>query len=356
MTELLKKFFIKENVTVKQAMRQMGRTAKRVLFIVDDQQKLLGSLTDGDIRRWVLAGGRLSDTIHKAYNKKPIFVKQHYKDESVKKIMLHDRIESIPVVDQNNMIKKILLWNHLFDGHAKTIYKQIDTPVVIMAGGKGTRLDPYTRVLPKPLVPIGEKTILELIIERFVSFGVEEFYLSIHHKSRMIKAYFEEISPNFKIHYIEEKKPLGTAGSLRLLYNKVKGSIMVSNCDIMIETDYSALLEFHESQEYDLSVVGSFRHYTIPYGVCSIENGGSLREIHEKPEYDFLANTGMYVLNDRVLGLIPVNKLFHMTDLIKRIKKEKGKVGLYPIDEKSWVDIGQLEEYHRVLKQLEINR
>jgi len=207
-----------------------------------------------------------------------------------------------------------------------------------MAGGKGTRLDPFTKVLPKPLIPIGERTIIDIIMDKFYQNGIKEFYISINHKSRMIKSYFEEANTKFIIHYLEENQPLGTAGSLKLLEGKIEGSLLVSNCDIIIDTDYSEIIEFHEKKKYDMTIVGSFRHYVIPYGVCEISNGGSLKEIREKPEYDFLVNTGMYVLEPDVLVPIPVNKFYHITDLINEYLKRQEKVGVYPISEK-WYQI-----------------
>ncbi len=353
MKKKVKYLLIKGNFTVKQAMRQLAKAGEKILFVVDGKAKLVGSLTDGDIRRWILGGGHLSSAVENACNKKPVCVPLAYDAEAIKSMMIRRKIQVIPVVNEEKVIEDVLLWNNLF-GQARQITKRkISTPVVIMAGGRGTRLDPFTRVLPKPLIPLGDKTIIESIMERFFKHGVLEFHLSINHKSQMIKAYFAEIKLPYKIHMVEENKPLGTAGSLRFLRNKFKDSLMVSNCDIIVETDYHELETFHKSKGYDITIVGSFRHFTIPYGICDIENGGELLNIKEKPEYDFLVNTGMYVLKQKVLNLIPKNEFFNMTDLIEKVKAKGGKVGVFPIDEKSWIDVGQLEEYHRVISLLE---
>jgi NDP-sugar pyrophosphorylase family protein len=207
--------------------------------------------------------------------------------------------------------------------------------------------------LPKPLIPIGDKPIIEIIMDKFHQYGVNEFFVSVHHRSRMIKAYFEERPISYKIHYIEEEEPLGTAGSLGFLYDKVKGSILVSNCDIIIESNYHEMVEFHESKKYDITIVGSFRHLTLPYGICFIENGGTLTRIEEKPEYDYLVNTGMYLIKKEVLELIADNRPTAITDLIQTVKAKGGRVGVFPIDEKSWIDVGQWEEYRRAQKILE---
>lgn len=353
MKNRLKALLAKPTISVKDAMRQMSKAGDKVLFVVNHKKQLLGTLTDGDIRRWVLKGGGLTDEIKNIYNSRPIFVEKSYKIEEIKELMLKDRIEGLPVVDAERKVCDVLLWGQVFENGVIPHRGNLNIPVIIMAGGKGTRLDPFTKVLPKPLIPIGEKTIIELIMGRFSAFGVNEFYLSIHHKSRMIKAYFEEVNAPFKIRYIEENIPLGTVGGLKSIEGKIRGDLMVSNCDILIEADYSEILSFHRKKKYDMTIVGSFRHFTIPYGVCTIENGGELLNIKEKPEYDFLVNTGMYILKKKVLSLIPKNQFFNMTNLIAAVKAKGGKIGVFPIDEKLWIDVGQLEEYQRMVGGLE---
>ena len=347
------KILADDQMTIKQAMQRMSERGKKILFVVDQKQKLMGCLTDGDIRRFILANGKLTDRIAKIYNKKPVFISESFDLVKVKHMMVHGRLEAIPVVDKDNKLVDVLFWDDILGGQKKFKKRKISVPVIIMAGGKGTRLDPFTKILPKPLIPIGEKTILEMIMDKFKEYGVEKFYLSIHHKSELIKAYFKEIDLGQSIQYIEEKKPLGSAGSLNFLKSKMRGNFIVSNCDILIDGDYAEMLDFHQSHDNDLTVIGSFRHYTIPYGICHIENGGDLVDIEEKPEYDFLASTGMYVLNSRILPLIPKNIFFNMTDLIKLVKQKGGKVKVFPIHEQAWVDIGQLEEYRYTLKLLE---
>jgi len=349
-----KELFVKKDMIIKEAMQQIGKVARKILFVVDDYGHLLGSLSDGDIRRWVLAEGKLNDTIERVYNKRPTYVYDDYKKEDVQQKMLRKRIETIPVVNKEKKIKDVLIWQKLFGNNKQVPKRKLNIPVVIMAGGRGTRLDPYTRVLPKPLMPIGEKTILEIIMEKFQEYDVNEFYLSINHKSHIIKAYFDEINSDFKFNFITEKKPLGTVGSLTLLPKRPKGSLLVTNCDIIIECDYEEILKFHNKNDNDITIVSSFRHFTIPYGVCRIEDGGNLVDIVEKPEYDLLANTGMYILKSEMIDYIPKNKFFNMTDLITCVKNQGGNICVFPIDQKSWIDIGQLEEYHHTLKMLEL--
>ena len=347
-------FLISQNVSIKEAMRQMNEVGERVLFVVVQQKKLIGSLTDGDIRRWVLKEGSLLSSLNGVYNLNPISFKNDYDLNEVKNKMLETNVQYIPIVDKYNRIKDILIWSQIFGNGTSPLREKIENiPVVVMAGGKGSRLDPFTKILPKPLIPIGDKPIIEIILEKFREYDIEEFFITVHHKSRMIKAFFEEMdTSSFKIHYIEEEKPLGTAGSLRFLSEYNFKSYLVSNCDIIIEADYAEICRFHEVEKYDMTIVGSFRHFMIPYGVCTIENGGILVNIHEKPEYDFLVNTGMYVINKEILKVIPQDQEFNINELINKAKKEGFKIGVFPINEKSWIDVGQWEEYHKGLKHL----
>jgi len=353
MNDKLDQFLVPKSISIKEAMRRMDSLGEKILFVVDDKNKLNGSLSDGDIRRWVLKNGTLSEPIEKVFSKDPISVDNEYNIDSVKQLMLQNKIEWIPVIDQANKICDVLLWGKVFGNGQYRPKEKIDLPVVIMAGGKGTRLDPFTKVLPKPLIPIGEKTILEMIMEKFERYGINEFYLSINHKAKMVKAFFQETTTPYMIHYVEEKKPLGTAGSLRLIINRIKTSLIVSNCDILIDSDYTELVDFHNEGNYDITIVGSFRHFQIPYGICEIESGGRLKSIHEKPEYDYLVNTGMYIVKKEVLSMIPRNEYYNFTDLINQVKDSGGNVGVFPIDEKSWIDIGQWDEYRRATMVLD---
>jgi NDP-sugar pyrophosphorylase family protein len=199
--------------------------------------------------------------------------------------------------------------------------------------------------LPKPLIPIDNKPIIEIIMDEFAKFSINNFYISINYKKEIIKAYFKEQKSNYNIEFIEETKPGGTAGSLKLLEGKIKTTFFVSNCDIIIKDDYKKIYNFHKKNNFNLTLVGSIKHHTIPYGVCKIGNGGILKKIVEKPESDMLINTGMYILSPEVFNFIPKNKFYNMTDLINIMKKNDYKVGVYPISEKSWMDIGEWGKY-----------
>ncbi len=346
---------IDKSASVKDAMKQLDKTAEKILFVVEGTNKLIGSLTDGDIRRWILKDGKLTEQVNNICFKGTFFVSENYKIEDVKEEIITRKIVYVPVVNEEKEIIEFLIWDKIFDGKIKRkIKEKLNIPVVIMAGGKGTRLDPFTRILPKPLIPVGDKTILELIIEKFLEYQVEHFYLSVNHKANIIKSYFEELNPEYKLDYLYEDKPLGTVGALKQLEGKIKDNLILTNCDIIIDADYSDLYNHHVQNNNDITLVASVKHYNIPYGICEIENGGTLIEIREKPEYDFLVNTGMYVLNSDILQYIPKNEFFHITHLIEKIKKIGKKVGVYPISENSWVDTGEWIEYKKAVEKFKI--
>ncbi len=350
MQRMIKDFMIDRHETIKQAMQRLSEVGAKQLFIVDEKSTLIGALSDGDIRKWILKGGSIRDKVVKIYNKNPITVAKNYSLDFVRETMLKFAIQAIAVVDAKNVVCNILTWDQVFAGKVHAQKKQLETSVVIMAGGKGTRLDPFTRILPKPLIPIGDKPIIEIIMDKFNDYGIKDFYVSVNHKSRMIKSYFEEANERYVINYIEEKKPLGTIGSLKLIEGKIKDPFFVTNCDVLIDVDYSELLRFHQDFNYDLTLAVSCKHYVIPYGVCEIKNGGILKKINEKPAYDFLVNTGLYLMNTNIISLIPRNKFFNFNELVKNAQKKKFRIGVFPIPESSWVDVGQWEEYNKTLK------
>ena len=218
-----------------------------------------------------------------------------------------------------------------------------------MAGGSGTRMEPFTKVLPKPLIPIHEKPIIEHIIDKFLNIGCDSFHLTVNYKSKILKAYFEELQPNYSLSFIDEKEPLGTAGSLRYLKDKFYKPFFVTNCDIIIKADYASLYEFHQKNNYDITLVASAKEYIIPYGTCELNAEGHLSHINEKPMYNFLINTGLYILNPDVLNIIPKDKFYHITHLIEDAKTQGKKIGVFPVDDDDWIDIGQWVEYKKAI-------
>jgi len=345
-------FLVKQKTTVKEVMRYCSKTGQKQVFVVDKAGCLVGAISDGDIRRWILKGGSLDETVGKVCNQAPTTITSNYDLEEVKELLLKEKIEAIPVIDDQRRILEILTWDMVFAGKVERHREPLNIPVVIMAGGKGTRLDPFTRILPKPLIPIGDKPVLQIIMDKFAEYEVKEFFLSVNHKAKMIRSYFEDNDAKYRIHYIEEDTPMGTAGSLVLLKGRIKGTFLVANCDVIIDIDYNEVVKFHKDHGYDMTVIVSCKRYIIPYGVCEVQGNGVLKSVREKPEYDFLVNTGMYVMEPKVLELIPAQKVMDANELIDKLKKKGFSVGVFPIDEKSWIDVGQWEEYQKAVKIL----
>lgn len=350
----MKNITIHPIASIREAMKDMSITSEKVLLVIDDEQTLIGTLSDGDIRKYILRGGDLSGTIQHAYQTNPIFVFQDdYNIERIKQILIKKRIGLIPIVNKNRKIVDFVTWESVFGNNMESAKQRLDVPVVIMAGGKGARLEPFTKVLPKLLVPVGDKTVIDHIIDNFRAYGISEFYLTIHHKSKIVRAYFEEKKLDYSLEFAEEDEPRGTAGSLKLLADKLSKPFFVSNCDIIIEADYTDLYHFHTQNSYDITLVASAKQFNIPYGICKLNGEGSLKQIKEKPEYNFLVNTGLYILNPAVLKLIPDNKLFHIIDLMDKVKEIDGSIGVYPVSDHSWTDVGQWAEYRKALKAIE---
>jgi dTDP-glucose pyrophosphorylase len=346
-------FLIPETHTIRQAMEQLEKTEEKIVFVVDRESRLIGSLTDGDIRRWILSDGDLKAQVFHICNRKPYVVEEGFRTDQVRSHMLNGNLGCVPVVNPSRKIVRLLFWKEMFQGGAASKPKRcLNLPVVIMAGGQGTRLAPFTSVLPKPLIPLGDRTVIEIIIDQFLPYGLDRFHLSINYKSKILKSFFEELSPSYSVAYLEEKEPRGTAGSLRTLYSPTPEPLIVTNCDIVIQADYAELVSFHADNNYDLTLVASLKDYHIPYGVCELEKGGGLARITEKPQYSFLVNTGMYVVRRDRLDLIPEQTRCDMTDFIEQIKKAGGRIGVFPIGENAWVDTGEWTEYRKALDSL----
>ncbi len=341
----INEYLIERNTTVREAM-QMLNQAKRALFVVENQ-KIIGSVTDGDIRRWILSSGGLDQSISKVMftNPQTIRIEQI---QNAQALMIQHQVLALPVVNEQDEVIDLIFWK----GIKKNDFHKINASVIIMAGGKGQRLLPYTSIVPKPLIPIGEKPIVELIIDSFHKFGCYDYYLSINYKKNMIKAYFEDFDKDYKITYIEEDVPLGTGGSLYYLKGKMADTFFVSNCDILLDVDYSDILEFHKKHQNMITVVTSLKHYEVPYGVINLNPSGHVQSIVEKPTSDYLVNTGMYVIEPEILQLLKKNEFIHLTDLIERCIYANKQVGTYPIREDAWMDMGQLGDMEKMKEML----
>ena len=342
---LVSKFF-----TIKETLKRMDMLVANTVF-VEDNDHIIGSVSSGDIRRSLLQEVSLKTSVSEIMNTNPIYVEDEYDKQAVERIFACKKISEIPVLNKDGKVVNIICRRDVFE-NLHEMYNKIELPVVIMAGGKGSRLDPFTRILPKALIPIDDEPVIKVIMDEYFKYGMNNFVVSLNHKSKMIKAYFEEHKSSYNVDFLQESSPLGTAGALRFLCHKIDSAFFVSNCDIIIMTDYTEIYNFHKERKFALTLVASMQHHVVPYGVCELDEREALKSIKEKPEYDLLINTGMYILNPETLGFIPENTVFHMTDLINELKKNDYEIGIYPVSEKSWVDIGQWGKYRESVNKL----
>jgi len=341
---MLKNRTIQHNATLLEAFKKMDALDKKLLIVLIEN-KFYGLLSAGDIQRAIIQNKPLETQVADVLRTNIRIAKPQDSFETIRQMMFDFRMELCPVVNDKQEIVEIYFWEDVFQEKEPQPKKQFDSPVVIMAGGFGTRLKPITNVLPKPLIPIGEKTILEHIFQRFAKHGCNTFHISVNYKAELIEYYLKNQNLPYRLFYFKEDKPMGTAGSLSLLKNKIKETFFVSNCDILIEQDYSEILDYHKTNKNEITIVAALKHYPIPYGTIETTSNGQLVSLHEKPELTFKINSGMYILEPHVLNQIPENQFFHITHLIEKIHQNGGNVGVFPVSEKSWKDIGEWDEY-----------
>lgn len=345
--EEIKKMIISPEISLKIAMRALSTSSCRVLFVVDDKDRLIGSITDGDIRRAILNGVGFEQPISEIMFKSPRFVRRAEKtfEENAKRYVLEEKLYAVPVLDEADRIINVLFWNDFFENHPLgfSTFKSVTNPVVIMAGGKGERLDPFTKILPKPLIPFGDKPIVERIMDNFNKHGFTNFILTLNYKKELIKMYLKENQFPYKIDYVEEDdKYLGTAGSMELLKNKINETFFVSNCDVIIECDFKNILLWHKDEKALITLIGCHKEMVIPYGTLEVK-GGYLKSVNEKPTFDIIINTGVYIMEPEVLELITPGEQLDMNHLVERAMK-KSRITVYPVCD-GWFDIGQWKAY-----------
>lgn len=349
--EILARYTGTKDMNIVEAMQKIDENGKGILYILNSKGQLSGSVSDGDIRRWIITTGNLQGSVRDIMKKDPKCLSEEARSRAAK-LMSMESVRSVPIVNDHKKIVDIIFVENIHHRRKKKNKTLKGIPVIIMAGGKGTRLYPYTKILPKPLIPIGEIPILERIINRFCSFGADEFYITVNYKKEMIKSYFRDLNSSYTIHYIEENKPLGTAGGISLISNKLEGPVIITNCDIMIDADYAAIIERHRSSGNAITVVSSLKNTVIPYGVLHTSEEGVVSSLDEKPSLSYLINTGMYVVDAEYLDLIPENIVYNMTDLIDDCMKNKMQVGVFPISENSFLDMGQFEELRKMEERI----
>jgi len=337
---------ITRNHTLFSALKHMDEIKRKVLFIVEDDKKFVGVLSLGDIQRAIIKNFPLDTPVDAVLRELITIVNDQDSFEEIKNLMVSKRVEAMPVVDALGFLKKVIYWEDIMPEEEVKLPVRLDLPVVIMAGGKGSRLRPITNVLPKPLIPIGNKTMIEDIMDSFLKYGCDRFFISVNYRAEMIKYYLDtQTETNYNVEYFQEPIPLGTAGSLHLLSDSINETFFVSNCDIMINDDYSEILKYHKENNNELTVVAALKSFKIPYGTVETGNDGILDKLVEKPELTYLINTGLYILEPHLISEIPQNEFYHITTLIEKLREENRRVGVFPVSENSWIDIGEWPEY-----------
>ena len=351
MIERIKSRIITPSASIIDAMKQMDE-AKVKTLLVFNREHFEGLITIGDIQRAIINNIALKEPVGHILNTKKIYGYQTEGEDVIKDKMRQMRAEVMPILDDNGELVDVWFWNDLFRKAELPQREKIDLPVVIMAGGKGTRLKPITNVIPKPLVPIGDKTILETILDQFEEIGCSKFYMSVNYKADIMKYYLSQLDHQYDIEFLQEDKPLGTIGSVSLLKGKIDTPFFVSNCDSINEQDYRDVYDYHVSNHNDLTIVTMVKSFKIPYGVIETGEDGLMVALSEKPELTYQVNTGVYILNPSCIDEIPEGEFYHITHLMEKIKARGGRVGCFPVSEHAWKDMGEWSEYLKMIDVL----
>ncbi len=326
---------------ISEAMQKIDHNAKGILFLTDERGSLAGCVTDGDIRRFLLAGGKMSDNIMQAANCKPKVA--HVLTEA--KSMYHEQnYVGIPIIDKEGKITDI----YSGDDQKSKVRTALNIPVVINAGGRGTRLDPFTRVLPKPLIPVGDLPIIEHIMKEYQSYDCNEFHIIINYKRDLMKAYFADNDNHYNITWYDEMEPLGTGGGLSLLRGKLRDTFFFANCDALLTANYESMLKFHKENGHTITMICAYKNINIPYGVVEMGINGTIKDMREKPLMSFLTNTGIYIVEPEVINDIENNVPIGFPDIVEKERQKGKQVAVFPVSEKDWMDMGQLPELEKM--------
>ena len=345
----MKSYILKKNFTIQRAIKLLNIQEIKCLVITDKNKKLIGTIMDGDLRRAIVKNkNALDENIEKVINKKPfIFKKKNIHDikNFIKSKKIDKTIQLIPVVDKNLKLIKIINLDEFIKKKSYVNYpKKLELiSVVIMAGGKGKRLEKFTELFPKPLLPYKNSTVLETIINKFKIAGVKNVYLTLNYKKNLIKSYINNKIDQINLDFIEEKKALGSAGAIAYLKTKMTKDFFLINCDTLANIDLEKVYKFHKNKKNDLTIIAANKNFSIPYGSCVLNKSGEFEKIVEKKNYVELINIGMYVFSPQIPKKMKLNSKINMDELIKKLKKLKMKIGVFPINENSWVDTGTLE-------------
>lgn len=351
MMDKIKDRVIAPSISLLDAMKRMDEIKVKMLFVFHGVF-FDGIITIGDIQRAIINNIPLNEPISIIIDKNKKYAKPNEDRQLVRSKMMSLRAECMPVVNDKGELVDVYFWDDFFKHSEQQHREKINLPVVIMAGGKGTRLKPLTNVIPKPLVPVGDKTILEVILDQFEFIGCHKFYMSVNYKADMMKYYLSQLDHRYDIEFFMEDKPLGTIGSVSLLKGKINTPFFVSNCDSINEQDYRDVYDYHVNNHNDMTIVTMVKSFKIPYGVIETGEDGLMVDLKEKPEHTYMVNSGVYILNPKLIDEIPEGEFFHITHLMEKVKARGGRVGCFPVSEESWHDMGEWPEYLRMIDVL----
>jgi dTDP-glucose pyrophosphorylase len=339
-------FIVSESNSVYDVMSIIDANSKGIALVCDGRI-LKAAVSDGDIRRYIINNGDLSKPISEVANYSPKYCK-HDDDIDFDKYFVDCEVDALPILNCNGEVISIKFIDNslVYQPH------DLNIPVVIMAGGKGERLAPYTNVLPKPLIPINEKTITEHIMERFEKFGCTTFNMIVNYKKNLIKTYFEDDEVVHNVSFTDENVYCGTGGGLKLLEGKYTTTFFMTNCDILVEDDYHEIYKQHKRQGNIITIVSAVRKIEVPYGTINLSSEGYVESLDEKPTITKIVNTGFYVIEPNFIQYVPEDTFIHITEVIEKCIASGEKVGIYPISEKAWFDMGQITELENMQKYI----
>jgi dTDP-glucose pyrophosphorylase len=337
---LVEKILLNNLTSLKEAMQIIDTGQMKIALVIDKDKRLIGTLSDGDVRRAILKGVDLSSPVETIMNYDFVYAKVGDSKDKILRIAQLNKIYQIPIVDENFLLVGIEEISELFGGHTYS------NKIVLMVGGLGTRLRPLTEKIPKPLLKVGGKPILEIIVESFAKYGFKNFIFSVNYKSEMIEEYFGDGSKiGVNIQYVKENKKMGTAGSLSLLKDEFIDDFFIMNGDLLTDINFEHLMNFHKNGNSEATMCVREYDFEVPYGVVNVEND-NIVSIIEKPSYEFFVNAGIYVLNPAVLKYIPEDSFFDMPNLFDMLIKDNRKTLSFPIRD-YWLDIGGIDEYKK---------
>lgn len=334
------KYIINQRATIKDALVALdGNTHDwQTLFVVDNTEKMVGTLTDGDIRRALIAGVALSDAVEKAMHTNFKFVREGQNDAKLLKEFRERQIFFIPVLDNENHIVKV---------YNLIKYRNfLPVDAVLMAGGKGERLRPLTEKTPKPLLPVGDKAIIDHNVDRLISFGIKHISVTVNYLGEQLEDHFREPHNDVHVKCVREPKFLGTLGSIRFVPEFFNDTVLVMNSDLFTNINYEDFYLHFKEHDADMSVAAVPYSVSIPYGILDLEEKRNIKGIIEKPTYDYYANAGIYLIKKTALDLIPEDTFFNATDLIEALVANYKKVIRFPLNG-TWIDIGNPQEFRR---------